>query len=283
MQFLKIGADARGNALSGAVISAVSGVESIYWNPAGLNELEGREALVTYNHWLAGMNYIYGGFGMPLLISKLGKVGGSVTFVSEGSIEQVGETIQDLSSLGSYDLSVSGAYGMRLGKIEVGGALRFITKSVFGYQSTGAAVDIGGKMKFLDNRLSAGMVAKNLGWASAVGDKPDGLPMMYQAGVSYRYVQKDNSIEGMVSSDIMIDELPYVNAGIEYGYREALYIRVGYRVETAGNVLGGAKGLSVGLGGRLENVLVKSMRADVTWLPMADLGNVMQLTFFINF
>ena len=287
MQFLKIGADARGNSLSGAVISAVSGVDSIYWNPAGMNKIKGREAILTYNHWLAGMNYMYAGFGMPLLISKLGRVGGSVTFVSEGSLEEVGTTVENLKSLGSYDLAVSGAYAMRLGKIELGGAIRFITKSIFGYSSTGAAVDIGGQMEVIPH-LTAGMVAKNLGWASAVSKetKPAGMPMMYQVGASYKYVQKDNSITGMLSSDIMVDELPYVNLGIEYGYREALYIRLGYRVETAGNTLGGTKGLSVGLGGQIENVIpgVQGIKADVTWLPMADLGNdVVQMSLTVGF
>ena len=284
MQFLKIGADARGNSLSGAVISAVSGVDSIYWNPAGMNKMQGREAMLTYNRWLAEMNYIYAAFGMPLLISKFGKVGGSVTFVSEGSLDEVSSTVQNLSSLGSYDLAVSGAYAMKLGKIDLGGAIRFITKSIFGYQSTGAAVDVGGQMEVIPH-LTAGMVAKNLGWASAVGDKPDGMPMMYQVGASYKYVQKDNSINMMLSSDIMVDELPYVNIGAEYGYRDALYVRVGYRVETAGNTLGGAKGLSVGLGGQLQNVIpvVKGIKADVTWLPMADLGNVMQMSLTVGF
>jgi len=282
MQFLKIGADARGNSLSGAVIGSVSGADSIYWNPAGLNKLQGREAVLTYNHWLAGMNYIYAGFGMPLLISKFGKIGGSVTFVSEGSLENFNAGTE---LKGSYDLAVSGAYGMKLGKIELGGAVRFITKSIFGYQSTGAAVDIGGQMGFLNKQLQVGMVAKNLGFATAVGDKPDGMPMMYQIGASYKYVQKDNSVTGMLSSDIMIDELPYVNIGAEYGYREALYVRVGYRVETAGNSLGATKGLSVGLGGRVDNAIpiIKGLKADVTWLPMADLGNIVQMTLTVGF
>jgi len=281
MQFLKIGADARGNSLSGAVLSTVSGVDSLYWNPAGLNSIKGREAMLTYNHWLANMQYIYVGFGMPLLISKLGRVAGSVTYVSEGSVDNVG-AVQDNLKNGSYDLALSGGYAMKLGKIHLGGAIRFITKSIFGYQSTGATVDIGGQMGIPGvNGLTVGMVAKNLG--IAFGDISDLMPMTYQIGANYKYVMKDNSINAMVSSDIMVDDSPYVNVGAEYGYRDALYVRVGYRVETAGNVLGGTKGLSVGLGGKIENLLVNDMKADVTWLPMADLGNIMQVSLTVGF
>jgi len=286
MQFLKIGADARGNSLSGAVIGEVSGVDSIYWNPAGMSSMRMKEAIMTYNSWVGGMTYLYAGFGMPLLISKFGKVGGSITFLSEGDVEETAGNISDLSSLSSYDLAISGAYGMRIGKIQAGGAIRFITKSIFGERSTGAVMDIGGQMEMPGiTGLKAGMVAKNLGFASAVGDKPENMPMMYQVGISYKYEQKENSITGLVSSDIMVDDLPYVNIGAEYGYREAVYVRVGYRVETGGNALGGAKGLSVGIGGRIENMIpvVKGMRADVTWIPMADLGNIMQLTFTVGF
>ena len=280
MQFLKIGADARGNSLSGAVLSTVSGIDSLYWNPAGLNSIKGREAMLTYNHWLAGMQYIYAGFGMPLLISKLGRVAGSVTYVSEGKVDA--GTIQNNLKNGSYDLALSGTYAMKLGKIHLGGAIRFITKSIFGYQSTGATMDIGGQMNIPGvNGLTVGMVAKNLG--IAFGAVSDPMPMTYQVGANYKYVLKDNSINAMVSSDIMVDDLPYVNVGVEYGYRQAVYVRLGYRVETAGSALGGAKGLSVGLGGKIENLLVKDMKADVTWLPMADLGNIMQVSLTVGF
>ena len=286
MQFLKIGADARGNSLSGAVISAVSGVDSIYWNPAGMTSMGNKEAMMTYNNWIGGMTYLYAGFGMPLLVSKLGKVGGSITFLSEGDVEQAAGNITDLNSLGSYDLAISGAYSMKLGLVQVGGAIRFITKSVFGENSTGVVIDLGGQMSIPSvNGLRAGMVVKNLGFASAIGDKPENMPLMYQVGVSYKYVQQDNTITGMLSSDIMIDDLPYVNIGAEYGYRGSVYVRLGYRVETGGNAVGGAKGLSLGLGGRLEHAIpvIKGLRADVTWLPMSDLGNVMQLTFTVGF
>lgn len=85
-------------------------------------------------------------------------------------------------------MALSGAYTMKLGKIHFGGAIRFITKSIFGFQSTGAPIDIGGQMAFpVITGLRAGMVIKNLGFASALEDKPEGMPLMYQVGVSYVY------------------------------------------------------------------------------------------------
>lgn len=283
MQFLKIGADARGSSLSGAVISATSGVESLYWNPAGMVEMKNKEAMLTYNDWIGGMTYLYVGFEIPLLISKWGKVGGSITFLSEGDVDQAAGNISDLDSLSSYDLAISGAYGKKIGNIEAGGAIRFITKSIFGERSTGAVVDFGWQMPIHETGLKAGMVIKNLGFASAIGNKPEGMPLMYQVGMSYFYKKGDNSINTMLSSDFMVDDSPYVNLGVEYGYKEALYVRLGYRVETTGNALGGTKGLSVGLGGKIENLLVKDMKADITWIPMAALGNVMQMTLTIGF
>ncbi len=284
MQFLKIGADARGNSLGGAVIGEVSGVESLYWNPAGLSGLIGREVILTYNRWLADMNYMYAGFGMPALFSKLGTFAGSITFLSEGTLDGDAEEIIELSSLSSYDLAVSAGYGLMIGKMDIGAALRFIQKSIFGESTSGVVADLGFQMNVFNN-VRLGMVAKNLGVSSKIGDKPEDMPLMYQVALSYSYKTDKNSISGMISSDIMKDDTPYINFGLEYGYLSTLFLRAGYRFATEGDSLGGMKGLSLGIGGMMNGVvpMVDMIRADVTWIPMADLGNIMQITVMLSF
>ncbi len=42
-EFLKIPTDARGASLGGAVISESEGLESLYWNPAGLKSMQNKE------------------------------------------------------------------------------------------------------------------------------------------------------------------------------------------------------------------------------------------------
>ncbi|MGB9595223.1 MAG: hypothetical protein ACPL7B_02980, partial [Candidatus Poribacteria bacterium] len=46
--FLNIDADARGTAMGGAYGAITSGVNSVYWNPAGLSNILFREFSATY-------------------------------------------------------------------------------------------------------------------------------------------------------------------------------------------------------------------------------------------
>ena len=53
-QFLEIGAGARGTAMGEAMVGAAEGIESLYWNPAGLRFVTKPTALFTYAAWPAG-------------------------------------------------------------------------------------------------------------------------------------------------------------------------------------------------------------------------------------
>src|SRR5262245_60561432 len=46
----------RGTALGPSVASDINGVESIYWNPAGLGGMEHTEAMFTHTEYFAGMS-----------------------------------------------------------------------------------------------------------------------------------------------------------------------------------------------------------------------------------
>ena len=229
MQFLKLGADARGNSMAGAVVGEVDDIDSIYWNPAGLNYLNKVMVTGTYNKLIGDMSYLYAGAAMPFFVNKIGTIGFSMTYVDEGSLEDTGN-LGAFGDLGCSDLVLSGAYGLKLGMISIGGALRYTRKKIFNYSIDGAVVDIGGMVEVpsVDN-LKAGMVIKNLGWASKAIAKPDGLPIMYQAGLSYNYSIGIHNIIGVLSTDIAVDDDPDVNIGMEYGLKQMIFLRTGYK------------------------------------------------------
>ncbi len=279
MQFLKLGSDARGNSMAGAMVGEVNDIDSIYWNPAGLSYLNSMMFTATYNKWIGDMNYFYLGYGTPLFSNKIGSLGLSVTFLDEGTLEDTFSNLGDINSLNSYDLAISGAYGLKLGAIRVGGVLRFIQKKILEETSTGGVIDIGGQLEMLKSKnLKIGMIVRNLGWASKTVEKPDNMPIMYQAGLSYNYPMGNNNLLGVISSDFSVDEAPVINVGLEYGFGRLIYLRGGYKYETSQNNLGGMKGLSFGAGGRIGVFLL-----DVNYLSFGELGQSIQSTFSVKF
>ena len=56
---LLIPVGARGIATGGAFVSNLTGLESIYFNPAGLDRINGSEAIFSYMNYIADVNVSY--------------------------------------------------------------------------------------------------------------------------------------------------------------------------------------------------------------------------------
>ncbi len=66
-EFLNIGVDAAAFGMSNAVVASSEGVNSGYWNPAGLLKLKGKQASLMHANYFANIaSYDYGAFAMPL-------------------------------------------------------------------------------------------------------------------------------------------------------------------------------------------------------------------------
>ena len=66
-EFMNIGVDAAALGMSNAVVAHSADVNSGYWNPAGLVQLEDNQAALMHASYFANIaNYDYAGFAMPL-------------------------------------------------------------------------------------------------------------------------------------------------------------------------------------------------------------------------
>ena len=80
-QFLEIGAGPRGVGMGEAMVASADGIESIYWNPAGLRTITGPTLLLSYGTWPADITHQYAAYAMhPGFIP--GIIGVSVTALS---------------------------------------------------------------------------------------------------------------------------------------------------------------------------------------------------------
>ena len=83
-QFLKIGVGARASALAGAYGSLANDVTAMYWNPAGISDISGIAANISYTQWFAGFSHNFAGLVLPLGDSY--RLGVSLTSFSSGNI-----------------------------------------------------------------------------------------------------------------------------------------------------------------------------------------------------
>ena len=76
-EFMNIGVDASSIALSGSVVSSIDNVNSTYWNPAGLTNLEDNEISLMHSNYFANIaNYNFVAYASP--IDKRSTIGFSI-------------------------------------------------------------------------------------------------------------------------------------------------------------------------------------------------------------
>ncbi len=168
-QFLKIGPGARVDSLGGAFGAIANDVTTIYWNPAGLSQLEKTSFSDTHTIWLADVRYNYLAFATP--IEKVGTLGASVTFLNVPDTEITTLAKPDGTGLwySAWDTAVSLAYSRQLYQKESGAKLSFginakyIHQQIHRESARGVAIDIGTLYHTGWRSLRIGMSFSNFG------------------------------------------------------------------------------------------------------------------------
>lgn len=161
---LKIPVGPRGTALGGAVAADVEGVESIFWNPAGLSSLGGTEAMFSHTTYFADQKLNFAAVG-----TKLGNVGvlgfnakvlsvGDIIVTTEDAPEGTGEILQPTFTV----LGVSLAREFT-DRVRAGLTVNYVSESIISTSATGVAVDFGVEFNTGWRGLKLGMVMKNFG------------------------------------------------------------------------------------------------------------------------
>ena len=168
-QFLKIGPGARVDSLGGAFSAIANDVTTIYWNPAGLSQLEKLSFSDTHTIWLADTRYNYLAGAIP--IEHVGTLGASVTFLNVPDTEITTLDQPDGTGLwySAWDTAVSLAYARQLYHEESGARLSFgintkyIHQQIHRESANGVAIDVGTLYHTGWRSLRIGMSFSNFG------------------------------------------------------------------------------------------------------------------------
>jgi hypothetical protein len=246
-QELRIPVGSRGTAMGGAVIANARGVESMFWNPAGLASLEGTEAMFSYLPYIADIDQNY--VGAAIRIEEFGTIGAGAKVMSVGDIDETTQQFPDGTgrqfspSLAVINLT----YARNLtANVSFGLTSMFINEQIAEVKATGIAFDVGFMYDPGWNGVRLGLVLKNYGpemkftgrgfERSLNGLRPASpeseafdLPASINIGMSYDFLAQDEHLACLTgnfrSSSFGAD---LFQGGIEYGFNDLYFIRAGY-------------------------------------------------------
>ena len=163
-QELMIAVGARGAALGGAVVGDASGVEAMFWNPAGLGTLSKTETMFSHTQYFADMKLNYaaiasnlGGFGVLGFSAKVLSVG-DVIVTTESAPEGTGEIAQPTFTVLGFTWA-----RQFTDRVLFGASGNLVSERIINQSATGAAFDFGVQYLTGWRGLKLGMVMKNFG------------------------------------------------------------------------------------------------------------------------
>jgi hypothetical protein len=276
-QELRIPVGTRGIALGGATVASNHGIESIYFNPAGLGSILGTEAYFGDTEYLASSKVRYFALASKQSIGVIGVTAkildlGDLYVTTEAAPEGTGEVESiKYATLGlSFSRYLTDA-------ISFGATGNFVSENIVHTHANGVAFDLGLHYDAGWRNARFGLVMKNIGPNMTFsgsdleyilhlpGDDPGAsprtvtgeaasfeLPSYFQMGGEVRpWQQGDNSLTAYAafqSNNFSQDEW---RGGLEYGFKDILMVRGGYSYSSQANYLYGATfgaGLAVPMG-----------------------------------
>jgi len=235
-QFLELGVSARAMGMADAFTAVANDISAVYYNPAGLTSLWGREAMTTYVQMPAGINYGFAAFGMPLE-SVGGVVGFAMYGLSTGDI--VERTYEQGTGPGTGrtfradDYAISASYGRYLtDRFSIGLSLKYIGEYYHDQSASGWSVDVGTSYDTGYRGFKIAMVITNFGPDLKMIQKEYPLPINFKFG-GVMNVLGDEGAEHLVTMAAEgghpSDNLEKYNFGVEYTYKEMFILRSGHR------------------------------------------------------
>ncbi|MBI4753433.1 PorV/PorQ family protein, partial [Candidatus Desantisbacteria bacterium] len=265
--FLKLGAGARASALGEAYVGLADDVSAAYWNPAGLAQLEERQACFMYLAPLNKVDSLSYNYLSMVVPNGIGVTGISVYYLDYGNMDE--HTDADGIPDGRWDASdISAAFslGRKLrDNLAVGGTFKGITTNIADKRANAVAVDIGVLYNTGKPGLNLGAVIRNLGTKIKYMKEGDKLPLALKGGLSYQL--SDIPITLVCDVTLPNDNDAYIGFGGEYIVKKVLALRAGYKSGPQDE----GSGLSAGFGLFIKKA--SQLTFEYAYQPYGELGD----------
>jgi len=264
MQFLKVMPTARATAMGEAYSVWATGADAIFWNPAGLAELENMELSTTYINWLFDSQQ--GALSYALNVQGFGSIGFQVQYVDFGEFEETTNAspyISDPENPGltgrtftpfSYLVGISYARYLT-GRFSVGLGIKYAHESLFNGQSITAQVrqgvyeevdtwadgflfDFGIRYNTGFRSVHIGSVVQNFGADVKYAKESNAVPLLFRFGIGADIIGPDGLMySGSEQNKLSIaydifhpnDYAQQMHLGLEYEFAGSFALRGGYK------------------------------------------------------
>ncbi|NIO19084.1 PorV/PorQ family protein [bacterium] len=277
--FLKIGVGASPMSMGEAFVAVADDANTIYWNPAGLNNISQPEITAMHNEWFEDIRYEFLGYVQPT--KRFGNFGIGFILLHMSKITRVKEDELGLYAGKAGTFSVSDksfilAYGKEItDDISSGISLKIIQQINADVKGTGIAFDLGCLYKMPVDNLMAGLNVQNIGPAIKVEKERFALPLNIKLGFSYKIRQ---SFLLAIDLNQPVDNYLNIGLGSEYWFKNIFALRLGYKYQSGANDLGSLSGLRAGCGFRWRDYGI-----DYAFVPYGELGNTHRISLHVKF
>jgi len=259
LTFLRLGMDARGIALGGAMTSIGAGLSSLLWNPAGL--VSGISNEIVFSH-MRGFDDINSEF-IAFLLKRGTDKAFAISLLSNniGGIEQrTSPTELPNGIISAHDFYTGITYSQRINSnLQAGITGKYLFQKLFFDSASGFSVDLGAQYKIEDKNVQFGLALKNIGSMGAFLEEKPSLPTLLQAGTGYKISRSDHNLTITGEYELLFNGNNSARFGVEYEYYGRYSFRAGYLTGFED------RGLSVGTGMALQRfVLDYAFLPDVT-------------------
>ena len=280
--FLKVNYSARAAAMGNAYTGLSNDADAVFFNPAGLVQVDSPQASLTYMSYLIGINCGSAAYVYP----KNNKTIFAVFAKGLSATEE--RTISN--ELGEYE-GIDGTFGMSdfifgisaaryiIDMLDVGINIKFIQESLDEASASAVVLDVGIMHQSTNENVKVGVALRNFGKQLTYytdSEYKEVMPTTLTIGFSYH--PKENFF-ATVDMYKPFDNDIFGRLGLEYKVHSILALRAGYKTNASDWATGGdndfLSGISFGTGFDLSKY---NLIMDYAIVSYGDLGFVNQIS-----
>jgi hypothetical protein len=256
-QFLKMAVGARASAMGESFAAIANDASALFWNPAGIGNLENLEVHLTHMDYLLDITFDFAGLVVPV---GAGNLGFSAAVLGMG--DELVTTLPDPEGASGITWSASSfAIGMTYSRaitnrFAVGLTGKYIQENVYNSSAKTLALDIGSLYDTGIRGIKIGMAMSNFGGKLKLDGRDltqknvdsdpnlDGntgqsadlvvsswpLPLNFRVGLSWEAIRSGSNVL-LLAADFNhpTDADERLNFGAEYSFSNRLFVRGGYK------------------------------------------------------
>ncbi|MCB4790541.1 MAG: PorV/PorQ family protein [Elusimicrobia bacterium] len=275
--FLKFGVGARPLGMGGAFGAVCDDVNALYWNPAGLANIQKYNELSFTHHELGeDMKYEFLAYAKPFRKMR-GTLAFSYSKLDISGIQGYDTSGYKTSVLNANDTALQAGYGYRMMPyLMFGVSLRSITETLDTYSASAYSADLGFLSQISvgkNNSCGLAFVVQNIGTPMKFINEGSPLPLNMKIGASWKTDLLGSAFILASEFNMPSDNSSFYNLGGEFRVYDFIALRAGY--QSKDDV---SDSLRTGLGLR-----VKSVDIDYAFVSRGDFDVSQRISFTFRF